>query len=1300
MPGSDGSVVIKIDGDDSGFQKSLNELGGAAQKAGKIAMAAFAGTGATISAAATAAVAIGMNFESAMSNVAAISGATGDELAMLTDTAKELGAATQFSATDAANALSYMALAGWDAQQSVDALPGVLDLAAASGMELASASDMVTDYLSAFGMEAKDSTYFADMLAYAQSNANTTAAGLGEAYKNCASNMHAAGQDVETTTSLLSTLANQGLKGSEAGTALAAVMRDLTAKMDDGAIKIGNTSVAVMDASGNYRDMTDILRDVESATNGMGDAQKATALSSTFTSDSIRGLNMILNAGVDETAAFEQELRNSTGTASDMAATMNDNLKGRITELGSAAEGVAIQVYEAMEGPLKEGVEGAIDSVGELSDEMSDGKLKDSAEKIAQGFGKIVKGGAELTSKVLPSIVDGFSEVVDHGEQVVTVAGSVAAAYAGFKVTTNYIQPLAKGWKAATAALKAHEAASRLTLVAMNGGLPVTTTLVGVLTGKITLATAAQAAWNAVANLNPYVLAGSMLAAATIGIGLLTAAHLNAIDPIKETAKSIEEENKRLADLKQSSQDALSASTAEIDHAEALIYQFRQLTDATGRVKEGTDNYARAKELASQINAVAPGAIEDLQNEEGAYLKVADSIDLVIAKKRLQAKIEANENRYQDAIENYQKYIDTANTCADQVEDAERRMREAQNQNDAGKYTAAWKDREDAVKNYNGAINQATDAFSIMSEQESLTAALASNDINQITEAWAGAEGAVVKYTGTNASECESQLNSMQATNDRLHQMLEDGAEIPDYIIKQSDEALAKQKEQCRQANEANAQAVEDGKNKIASALGEQIQEIVSKAPDAATAQREINNAVINAVGELGTPLSLKASSVIVTAIAEMSAKASDAKTVGENIDNGLYDGLFKNLGMTAEQGRALMSAVLTAMEEEADINSPSRVTMEQGRYLDEGLGNGLTQNEGRATRPASTVMQNVLSTFTNGLSNLPVIGGMFASLFGGGITSGAGAANTAASNMSAGATNAARNGLVGLPGIGALAPSLFGSGITGNKGAASNAMSNVAAAAASAAGAQRGLFGASGSSDATAFTSGIQSGKGAADTASKTVAQSSAKTMDAQKSQYSKAGSTVAGQFKSGIGSTQNAIKSTSKTIAAAGHIAAAATRASWGTVGNNLAAGLASGIAGGKSSVINAAANLARRAIEAAKNALGIHSPSKVAEREVGQWYSKGVASGITKYAYVVQDAQNDLFDEMQAAVDSQIYHTSATLSNTAHSSSPASTGGKTVTIYYQPEQKCDEPITARRLNEINRQNARRMERIIKNA
>ena len=305
------------------------------------ATAAIAGIG-------TAAVKTTADFDTAMSKVRALSGAGEEDFQKLRDTALEMGEKTAFSASEAADALGYMALAGWDAEKSTKALPGVLNLAAASGMDLAKASDMVTDYLSAFGMEADKAAYLSDILAYAQANSNTSAEQLGDAYKNCAANLHAAGQDVETVTSLLEAMANQGTKGGEAGTALAAIMRDITQKMDRGAIKIGKTTVAVQDASGNFRDLTDILKDVEKATDGLGSAEKAAALSATFTSDSTKGLNQIFTEGVDTITGYEEALRGSLGTASEQADVMLDNLNGQLTLLKSAVEGAAISIGETL----------------------------------------------------------------------------------------------------------------------------------------------------------------------------------------------------------------------------------------------------------------------------------------------------------------------------------------------------------------------------------------------------------------------------------------------------------------------------------------------------------------------------------------------------------------------------------------------------------------------------------------------------------------------------------------------------------------------------------------------------------------------------------------------------------------------------------------------------------------------------------------------------------------------------------------------------------------------------------------
>ena len=365
---------------------------------------------------------LGQNFTITMSEVSAISGATGEDFEKLEACAREYGATTVFSASNAAEALKYMSLAGWDADQSTSALGGVLNLAAASGMELGAASDMVTDYLSAFAMEAGDAAYFADLLSYAQSHSNTTAEALGEAYKNCAANLNAAGQDVETVTSLLEGMANQGYKGSEAGTAMAAIMRDITNGMKDGAIKIGETSVAVMDAQGNFRDLTDILTEVEAATNGMGDAERAVALSSTFTADSTKGLNLILNEGMDKIAGYEEELRGASGSAEEMANIMNDNLSGDVAAMNSAFEELGLKIYDALESKLRAGVQfitnGVIPAIEWLGGHIPEVTIAVSglgaviaamnwgtiSSKIAMVKGALVKLAAALGGVSLPAI--------------------------------------------------------------------------------------------------------------------------------------------------------------------------------------------------------------------------------------------------------------------------------------------------------------------------------------------------------------------------------------------------------------------------------------------------------------------------------------------------------------------------------------------------------------------------------------------------------------------------------------------------------------------------------------------------------------------------------------------------------------------------------------------------------------------------------------------------------------------------------------------------------------------------------
>lgn len=556
----------------------------------------------------------GEQFTASMSEVQAISGATGEQLKQLEEAARLYGSTTKFSANEAADALKYMALAGWDAQTSISALPGVLDLAAASGMGLAQASDMVTDYLSAFGMEASQASYFSDLLTYAQGNSNTSAEQLGEAYRNCAANLNAAGQDIETVTSMLEAMANQGLKGSQSGTALTAVMRDITSKMEDGAVKIGNVSVAVQDAEGNFRDLTDIMTDVSKAVDGMGTATRATALSSVFTEESIKGVNLILNEGVDKIADYESALRSSTGAASEAAKVMNDNLSGDIKNMQSAFDELKLKIYEGAESPLRSLVQ------------------------------TITKSGVPA----LESIIDNLDKVIPVIVGAATAMGTMKASLAIGKL----IYDLSGGMKNLTFTTQAQTVATQAQTVATEAQT--------VATEGATVATHGLNAAMA-ANVIGLVLSGVMALVSALGSyaimsGSASEATENYTDCLEELNKANETAKENMASAKEEAAN-IQALAAEYD-------ELRNQASLTVGEKKRLDD------IASQLADTLGTTTEALKDKNGAYMDISSSIDDYIDKLIEQAKYEAYAEKIraaatdklnaEDNLENAKKVRDEA----------------------------------------------------------------------------------------------------------------------------------------------------------------------------------------------------------------------------------------------------------------------------------------------------------------------------------------------------------------------------------------------------------------------------------------------------------------------------------------------------------------------------------------------------------------------------------------------------------------------------------------------------------------
>lgn len=392
-----------------GVAGALGSIGAAAETAGR---ALTLGVTAPLMTAAGAAIQTGMQFDASMSNVYGLMSSLNlsqAQMDALRDTAREMGATTKFSASEAADAMGYMALAGWDDAQVIAGIPGVLNLAAAANMDLAKASDIVTDTMTPFGMAAERAGEAADVFAYAQANSNTTVEALGEAMKYAAPTADAFGMTLQDTAAAMGVLANAGIKGSQGGTTLNAMLRDMKNNAKNGAIAIGKTKVALTNADGSYRSYAAIIRDIDKATSSMTASQRDAALSAIFGDESLKGILATLKQGPDALDAMTEGMYACGGAAEDMAATMGDNLKGDLAILESGAQDMAIALSDWLMPAARGMVQGITDMIGKfnaLDDGTKNTIFRIGAMAAASGP-LLLNGGKVLTllSGVNPLVV-------------------------------------------------------------------------------------------------------------------------------------------------------------------------------------------------------------------------------------------------------------------------------------------------------------------------------------------------------------------------------------------------------------------------------------------------------------------------------------------------------------------------------------------------------------------------------------------------------------------------------------------------------------------------------------------------------------------------------------------------------------------------------------------------------------------------------------------------------------------------------------------------------------------------------
>ena len=386
-----------------------------------------------------AAVKVASDFDSAMSQVAAVSGATGKDLEALRDKAREMGSKTKFSASEAAEAMNYMAMAGWKTNDMLSGIEGIMNLAAASGEDLATTSDIVTDALTALGLSAEDSGHFADILAAASSNANTNVSMMGETFKYCAPVAGALGFTAEDTAEAIGLMANAGIKSSQAGTAMRSMMTNLTGEVKFVGDAFGELTIQTTNTDGSMRSLGDILADCRAAFSQMSESEKAANAEALVGKNAMSGFLAVMNAAPGDIEKLNSAINNCDGTAEKMAATMQDNLAGQITILKSQLEELAISIGEILMPYIRQivgWIQGLVDWLNSLDEGTK--KIIVTVALVAAALGPVlivigkVVGAIGTIMTVVPQIAGAISSVIGFVSGTVIPAISAVVAAIGW----------------------------------------------------------------------------------------------------------------------------------------------------------------------------------------------------------------------------------------------------------------------------------------------------------------------------------------------------------------------------------------------------------------------------------------------------------------------------------------------------------------------------------------------------------------------------------------------------------------------------------------------------------------------------------------------------------------------------------------------------------------------------------------------------------------------------------------------------------------------------------------------------
>lgn len=1149
---------------------------------------------------------VGKSFEAGMSEVQAISGASGKDLEKLSAKAKQMGATTKFSATESATALKYMAMAGWKTNQMVSGLSGVMNLAAASGEDLGTVSDIVTDSMTAFGLKAKDSGHFADVLAKASSSSNTNVAMMGETFKYVAPLAGSMKYSIEDTATAIGLMANAGIKGSQAGTELRSILTRLVKPPKDAAAALSALGISTTKADGSMKPMRQTMAELREKFSGLTDSQKSQYAAAIAGQEAMSGLLAIVNASDSDFNKLQKAIDNSSGAAKKQADIMNNNLQGALYDLGSAAEAVGIGIYEDIKTPLTKAVGVGTKQLRILSSKLKKGGIKkivpEEAINTVENLGTVAKavGGGGL--KVLGAAA---KLVGNNMEVALPVATSLLTVF--------------KGYKAVTTVVTAFRTVSAATEGA-NTGVQILGTAIQLFTGKTISATTATAAFKTVCTalggpVGIGVVAVGALAAGVAAYALTQKKAVTEADRYYSSCTKLKKKQEEMAasikSLHKENQKNVDSTRANGVHADQL---YQRLTKLMNVEHKSAGTKAQIVSVVEQLNELLPGLNLEYDKEADKLNKSTSAIKKNIAALKEQAMAKA----YQKGMESAASKVAKADI---ENEKAIKKKTEATN-----KYNAAVEKMNQVTAKVNqGKITTSSDEYK-----------KASNDLTKYYDAMMTANKAV-EQSGKNLNAAQKELTTytdkytaqtnyteyLKSLDDLAKQAKIKASDIPKSVgegIKQgvyanptsgkelkslikldnlvNSDQLAKMQEQGMKIPQYLSKGISDGSISFKSAA-KQMQnainwtDLIQKAKDAGV---KVPDSVAQGIssGQYAVPTSVQAVKNLVT-FEDLKTKAQQGGVqVPDYLANAITSGSGKPKEAAAALSRVIsfQEAITKAGIDGSKIPTELATKVAQGKTPVQDAIKELTKIDLSGDQNAFGLTKAIDSTAQKTKSQAAKIKN---SLKIGKVDNSA-----AASSFDAIATKTGKAATT----------------VKKNSTAIKKA-SKITATNNSSAGVQ------SFNSYLSSFSKGSGKAKSAADKISKTTAAGLASGSGKAKT----AGGKMTSEFSKGITSKSGTSKSAGSKVAKAGSSGASAQKSSFVSVGGNLSLGLASGIRSNSGAVSAAARETVRAAVAAAKAEGKIHSPSRVMDSDVGKWMPLGMAAGIRKHTKDVEDASGEM-------------------------------------------------------------------------